>query len=200
MLGWPLLNVAAALVWPPDPDATRAQLVSAAAQQGAWLVASTLFALSFLFLIPGLVSALGIVTGRGRRLTLWGAALAVPGVVGDVVAGFVAIEIGVLAAQPDRTAMLAALEGIERSPAAIFIVLLLLGHVGLMLFTAGLRRARVVGLWVPLAAVAGMTVDLLVKGKIGQVLVAVIVSAVVVGIARALWQAGNPTGTELVGG
>jgi hypothetical protein len=196
LLAWPPLALSWAIIWPDNPEDTVADFTSAAAHNGAWQLAASLFAVSFLFAIPALVATLGLVEGRlGERLATVGALLAIAGFIGDIVAGMFSVLMGVLANQPDQAAMIKVWDAFGATPGAIFfVILILLGHLGLILLCFGLWRARLVGWWVPAVMTAGMLVETVVgtAGK-GEIAVTALVGGAFIGVARALWVASKTT-------
>jgi hypothetical protein len=124
---------------------------------GAWSAAALLAVLGSMLLLPGLVSAMGLVHRRGVVLTVVGTGLtglgAVAGV-GHAVAFYA--DAGVKAAGGAPAAVVRALDAAsERYP--VLVLLIVAFAVGMtagpLVLTIGLRRARLVPVWVPVAAV-----------------------------------------------
>jgi hypothetical protein len=203
LLTWLPLGLAWAILWPENPEESAAVFSSAAAHPGAWELAASLFALAFLLALPGLIAVPGLVDDRrGGLLALIGTVLAVAGFIGDVVAGSFSVLMSVLAVQPDRARMIHVWDTFGARPATLVtVVLILLGHLGLILLAFGLRRAHVVGWWVPAAITAGMLVET-VFGTSGHASVATVAltGAGLVGVARALLTASpRPVPAQRVG-
>lgn len=194
LLVWLPLGLAWALIWPDNPEDTRAVLASAAAHPGAWELAASIFALSFLLAVPGLAAVPSLVAGRrGGRLATAGAVLAIAGFIGDVVAGCFSILLPVLAGQPDRDRMIGIWDTVGGRPAlAVVAALILLGHLGLVLMAFGLFRSGIVGRWMPAVVTAGMLVETVV-GTAGHASVATVLltGAGLAGLARILLSPGR---------
>jgi hypothetical protein len=189
LLTWLPLGLVWAIVWPDNPEETAAVFTSAAGHPLAWELAASLFALAFLLALPGLIAVPGLVDDRrGGLLTLVGAVLTVAGFIGDVVAGSFSVLLSVLAVRPDRAQMVDVWDTFGARPATLVtVVLILLGHLGLVLLGFGMLRAGLVGWWVPAAVTAGMLVET-VLGTSGHASVATVAltGAALVGVARAL--------------
>ena len=189
---WLPLGLIWAIVWPDNPEATADVFASAGAHPGAWELAASLFALAFLLALPGLTAVPRLVEDRrGGSLATVGAVLAAAGFVGDVVAGSFSVLMSVLAVQPERARMVHLWDAFGTRPASLVtVVLILLGHLGLVLLGFGLLRAHLVGWWVPAAITAGMLVET-VFGTSGHASVATVAltGAGLVGVARALLTA-----------
>lgn len=192
LTGFLPLAVAWALIWPANPDDTTRAFANASAHHGAWELAASLFVVSFAVCVPGLVSLVGRVSGRGARLTAVGALLAAAGFVCNMIAGTFSVFMSAMATDPDRPAMLRAWNALDSLPVPVVVaVLVVLGHLGLILAAFGLLRARLVGWWVPVTTLAGV----LGESAVGpadhwvEVGVAALVGVALVGVARALWAA-----------
>jgi hypothetical protein len=189
LLTWLPLGLVWAIVWPDNPEDTRAVFASAAAHPGAWELAASLFTLSFLLAVPALAALPGLVGDRrGGRLATTGAVLAAAGFIADVVAGSFSVLMSVLAVQPDRAPMIAVWSAVGARPALLAeVVLILLGHLGLVLLGFGLWRARIVGWWVPASITAGMLVETVVGTAAHASVATVALTGLgLVGVARAL--------------
>jgi hypothetical protein len=189
LLTWLPLGLVWSIVWPENPEESAAVFASAAAHPLAWELAASLFALAFLLALPGLIATLGLVDDRrGGSLVLVGAVLAITGFIGDVVAGSFSVLLPVLAAQSQRAQMVDVWDTFGARPAPFAtVVLILLGHLGLVLLGFGLLRAHLVGWWVPAAVTAGMLVET-VLGTAAHASVATVAltGAGLVGVARVL--------------
>jgi MFS family permease len=137
----------------PSPSAlTRA----VADHPSLWLLAGLLSAATAFLLPPAMVVVPAIVRGRGHRLATTGALLTGIGAVAAAVhaAGYFG-SYGIYASSgADRSAVRAMESGSEGYPFfTVFIVLFMAGMLlGPLLLGIGLRRARLVPVWVPVAA------------------------------------------------
>jgi len=143
------------VVEPADPSPSN--LTRAVADHPSlWLLAGLLSAATAFLLAPAMVTVPAIVRGRGRRLATTGAALTGIGVVAAAVhaAGYFGMY-GVYASSGvDGSAVQAVESGSEGYPFfTVFIVLFMVGMMlGTLLLGLGLRRARLVPVWVPVTA------------------------------------------------
>lgn len=179
------LAVAWALIWPDNPEDTKAEFASAAAHRGAWSLAATLFVASFAVAIPGLIASVG----RGNRAVSIGAVLAAAGFVGNMIAGTFSAYMSVLAAQPDRAAMIQVWGGLDTLPLTVAVsVLIVIGHLGLIIAGFGLWRSRLVAVWMPIVMTLGMLGEVALgpANHWAEVGVAALVGVAFIGYARAL--------------
>jgi hypothetical protein len=157
---------------------------------GAWTLAGLLAVASALLLLAGVAAAGRSVTGRGAALTVLGSGLTVAGLLGSLIhtAGYYGFY-GVYAKSGADAGAIHAIDSASGSyplfgvGIGLFMVGMLLGPI---LLTIGLRRAGVVPVWVPIAAVVfavsssvngaaagvvGLIAALLTFGAIGMSLV-----------------------------
>lgn len=144
------------LVEPADP--TSVMLADTAARHSAaWLTAGLLSALTTFLLLPGLGVLAASLHGRGARTAGVGAGLLAVGSVASCVhaAGYFGMYDALARSGVSPAAVRAVDSGSESSPFFVpFIVLFMLGMMlGPIVLAAGLRRARLVPVWAPLAAV-----------------------------------------------
>ncbi len=136
--------------------ATTTSVTSAVADHtGAWLLAGGLELVAAGLLVAGAVAAVRLVTGRGARLTAVGAWLLAAGAVAST--GHTIGYYGTYAQYADSGVDGGTLERLSSANdvlggvvIAVFMLGLLLGPV---LLTIGLRRAALVPVWVPVAAI-----------------------------------------------
>jgi hypothetical protein len=159
LLGAVAARVASILLWPPDSDASHARmLATAAAHPLAWNLATWAEIVAWLLAAPAAFVVVGMVRGRGAGLTtvggwFYGVSLLALG----LTAGPLNAVTGVLAQQHHPAAMVAVIDDLHSSGSLLpFVAVLLLGEPMLVVFTAGLARARLVGWWFPALAFAGV--------------------------------------------
>ena len=152
-----LARVVSILTWPPDADAGHARmLATAAAHPGAWATATAAEVVAWLSAGCAVLAAVTLVHGRGAWPTrlggvVYGASLVTLGFVG----GAMNSVTQVLARQPDRPAMVHVQGDLHSPTLDAFVTVILLGELFLVVFAAGLVRARTVGWWfVPLSVLA----------------------------------------------
>ncbi|HMM94064.1 MAG: hypothetical protein IE926_02365 [Micrococcales bacterium] len=122
-----------------------------------WLVAGLLSALAPVFLVPGVCALVATTRGRGARVVGVGGALTVLGLVastGHAVAYYALFALYDRAGTDAST--ISALDGASESyPLLVAIVIAFAGGmtIGVVALLLGLRRARRVPLWAPVAAV-----------------------------------------------
>jgi hypothetical protein len=144
------------LVEPAHP--TPVTLVDVAGQHaGAWLAAGLLSALTPFLLIPGLAALAAMVHRRGARVVRVGAGLLGVGSIAASVhaSGYFGMYDVLARSGVDDAAVRAVDSASESSPFFVpFILLFMLGMLlGPIVLGVGLRRARLVPVWAPLAAV-----------------------------------------------
>jgi len=205
----PLLKLASVLLWPRQGNAA-VELRSAAAHPSAWIAASFLW-LAFVACIgAGTLGLPHLVRhGRGSRLVQGGAAVVLLSMLGWGAAGALGVQEVALAREPNRTAMLALYQDMRHSNALfIYVLLLLCGELALVVLFAGLRRARLVPIWQPLAMVVAIAFDVIGDSKaLGVAESAFLVASFatigvrVLRMSDADWETGRPpTVTAHTGG
>ncbi|MGN6600157.1 MAG: hypothetical protein ACTHMW_12885 [Actinomycetes bacterium] len=157
-------RVISIFLWPPNSDGSHAEMLATAAEHpAAWNAATAAEVVAWLtagfaiLVVASCVSASR--SPRGRVLTrlggwLYGASLIVLGLVGGAMNSITAV----IAAEPDRAAMVRVQDHLSTPVLAAFIVFVMLGELLLIVFGVGLARAKAVGWWfvaVSVAAVAG---------------------------------------------
>lgn len=191
------LAVAWALIWPDNPEDTKAAFASAAAHHSAWNLAATLFVLSFAVAVPGLLASIG----RGNRAVTIGATLAAIGFVCNTIAGTFSAFMSLLATQPDQAAMMHVWNGLDTLPVTVAVsILIIVGHVGLIVASFGLWRSHVAGLWMPIVMMVGMLGEAAVgpANHWAEVGVAALVGVAFIGYARAVVAPGAAVVSEPV--
>lgn len=157
--------VGQALLEPKGAEqSTAAALNAAAAHQGAWFVADWAEILGFSSAAFVLVTVVGLVRGRGVWLTAVGGWLST---VALLVIGLNALSLaqGVFARQPDRSAMVHAVDDLQSSAAVVpLLALAALSLVGPVLLAFGVQRAGLVGWWLPSVAVLGVALYAVLGG------------------------------------
>jgi hypothetical protein len=124
-------------------------------------ISAVTFALAQLPFIIGVLAIGHLLRDRAPALSNLGTSLAVLGGFGHSVFGGISMAMLAMAADaPNRAVHADLLEQIESGPAAVFIVMGLLGTVvGILLLGIGLFRARVVARWVPILLWAFLAVE-----------------------------------------
>ena len=156
-------RVTSIFLWPPDSDASHARMIAtAAAHPSAWNAAAAAEALGWLAAGFAVLTALHLVSGRGRVLTrlggwVYGASLLALGFVGGAMNSVTAT----LASEPNRALMVEVQGDFHEPILNAFVTLILLGELALVVFAVGLARARLIGWWyvvLAVMAVAGYVV------------------------------------------
>jgi hypothetical protein len=136
-------------------SSTARALAAAGAHQGAWFAADWAEILGYTAAALAVATVTGLVRGRGGWLTATGGWLTTASF---LVLGLNALSLaeGVLAAQPDRAAMVRAEDAISASGALTPLLLLAFGSLlGPVLLAFGLWRSGRIGWWLPALSVAG---------------------------------------------
>lgn len=189
-----------------DPPASRgaggygveqaaASLASINANRPAFLAASYLIYLAMLLSIPALLAIWRLSVDRAPRWAWTGAVLATLYALGQAVhlAGYNAMSL-VFSAHHDLDSAAEILVAGDSEPflIALFAPLYLIGLLGVIPQAIGLRRARIIPLWAPIAVTAGL-VPFLVLGSTPLVS-ALSTTLIVVGLApAALTMLGHQT-------
>lgn len=156
----PLLGLAAAVVAPPSSGNTAADLALISAHHSAFLAEAVLEAAAWIVFIPGVLGIVHLLRQRGVVLAHVGGILAVLGMISFVAESAVAQATAVLAGDAGHRALYAqAVNSMHHSPLAAFVLLALLGEIGLILLAIAMRRARRAPRWVVAAAVIAVIAD-----------------------------------------
>ena len=202
-LSFTVADLVRRLVEPAHP--TSASLAATAGQHtGAWLLAGLMSALIPFLVLPGLGVLAATVHGRGARVVRVGAGLLGVGSIAASVhaSGYFGMYDVLARSDVDAAAVRAVDAASEASPFFVpFIVLFMAGMLlGPIVLAAGMRRARLVPVWAPLAAVvfavAGGTggVPAGVVGLVAFVaLVTSLAGVVRGGVGSPEWQVAGPT-------
>jgi hypothetical protein len=145
-----LVEMVGAVVTPDISTANGSQHVLAAvASNPSGLVAGGYLAVLLpALLAPGLVAALGMVKATGRNLVYIGSCLALIGGLGHAVIGMAPLAfVPMVAAGANREQMVSLVQPIAALVFPIALPLLLVVFFGLLLFVAGLWRARLIPTW-----------------------------------------------------
>lgn len=156
-----LFKLASVLLWPKQGSAA-VELRSAGAHPAAW-TAATFTWLCFVACIgAGTLALPHLVRGRrGGRLVEGSAAVVLLSMLAWGGAGALSLQEVVLARQSNRPAMVALYTDMKHSSALFaYVLLLMLGEAALVTLFAGLRRARLVPVWQPLAMVGAIALDI----------------------------------------
>ena len=141
-------RVTSIFLWPPDSDASHARMIAtAAAHPSAWNAAAAAEAVGWLAAGFAVLTALHLVSGRGRVLTrlggwVYGVSLLALGFVGGAMNSVTAT----LASEPNRALMVEVQGDFHEPILNAFVTLILLGELALVVFAVGLARARLIGL------------------------------------------------------
>ena len=140
---------------PTSPSDTIVDIVNA--HQGMWTAASVLSVLGPLLWVAGIGAIASVVRDRGWVLGTVGGSITALGLIAGV--GHLALFFGVssdLAASGISTKAAEAVQGADDGGllGTLLLILFLVGFsLGPILLTVGLRRARLVAVWVPVAAI-----------------------------------------------
>ncbi len=151
-------RVSSIFLWPPDSDASHARMIAtAAAHPSAWNAAAAAEAVGWLAAGFAVLTALHLVSGRGRVLTrlggwVYGVSLLALGFVGGAMNSVTAT----LASEPNRALMVEVQGDFHEPILNAFVTLILLGELALVLFAVGLARARLIGWWYVVLAVMAL--------------------------------------------
>src|SRR5579875_3267024 len=156
----PLLKLGSVLLWPTQGSAA-VELRSAAAHPSAWLAAGFLWLAFVACLGAGTLGLPHLVRrGPGSWLVQGGAAVVLLSMLGFGAAGALGAQEVALAHEPNRQAMLALHYEMRHSNALfVYVLLLMAGELALVALFAGLRRARLVPIWQPVAMVVAIGFD-----------------------------------------
>ena len=161
-------------------------MTAAAAHPTLVTLANVLQLLGFACVALAASTVMGLVSGRGRRLTQiagWATTIT------WLLDAFASLDfvMAALAQQPDRGAMVAGMQAFERSPSALILLIPLAStSVWVVLLAFGLTRAGLVRRWYPVLAVLSIVASGLLTGH--QPLVAA-AAFVPVGAVVAVWGA-----------
>jgi hypothetical protein len=203
-----LLVTSAALARPSGAQDAASVLDAARDQGGTFLAQALLEAGGFLLLFAGAVGATHVLRRRGVVLGNLACVLCFAGLAGFLLVGAMSLTVYALAAGDDQAAMVSAADVVHASPAAILAFpLMLLGLVGLILLALGLRRARLVPVWVPVVAIAGVVLDFVGGASHAALLASDVLGLVSFGwIAKVMlsmsddvWEAGTDPQPQAVG-
>jgi hypothetical protein len=195
VLAFSLGDLLRRLVEPADASSASAVTAAVAAHSSRWLAAGLLELVAAALLLVGALSVPRLVPARGGRLTAVGSGLLAAGAVASV--GHTIGYYGTYAQYADSRLDGAPLNDLSQAndvlggvAIAVFMLGLLLGPV---LLTIGLRRAGVVPVWVPVAAVVFVAgaVSGVAAGVAG--LVAGLASLGVVGVTMLRTAASRPS-------
>jgi len=143
------------MLQPPRPSATVVDVVNQ--HPAAWLLVSVLAVLGPLVWVAGIGAITSLVRERGWVLTTLGGTVTALGLIAGV--GHLALFFGVagdLAASGLGSKSIGAVQRADDSGAmgTLLLLLFLVGFsLGPILLTIGLRRAKLVAVWVPVAAI-----------------------------------------------
>jgi hypothetical protein len=156
----PLLGLAAAVIAPPSSSNTAADLALISAHHGAFVAEAVLEAAAWIVFIPGVLGIVHLLRQRGVVLGHVGGVLAILGMISFVAESAIAQATAVLAEDAGHRAVYAqAVYSMRHSPLAAFVLLALLGEIGLILLAVAMRRARRAPGWVVAATAVAVLVD-----------------------------------------
>ena len=152
----PLVGLAAAVIAPPTSSNLTADLALISAHHSAFVASAVLEAAAWILFIPGVLGIVHLLRQRGVVLGHLGGVLAIAGMISFVAESAIAQATAVLARDAGHRALYAqAIGNMRHSPLAAFLLLALLGEIGLILLAIATRRARRAPAWVvPAVAVA----------------------------------------------
>jgi hypothetical protein len=156
----PLLGLAAAVIAPPSSSNTAADLALISAHHSAFVAEAVLEAAAWIVFIPGVLGMVHLLRQRGVVLGHVGGVLAILGMISFVAESAIAQATAVLAEDAGHRAVYAqAVYSMRHSPLAAFVLLALLGEIGLILLAVAMRRARRAPGWVVAATAVAVLVD-----------------------------------------
>jgi hypothetical protein len=156
----PLLGLAAAVIAPPSSSNTAADLALISAHHGAFVAEAVLEAAAWIVFIPGVLGMVHLLRQRGVVLGHVGGVLAILGMISFVAESAIAQATAVLAEDAGHRAVYAqAVYSMRHSPLAAFVLLGLLGEIGLILLAVAMSRARRAPGWVVAATAVAVLVD-----------------------------------------
>jgi hypothetical protein len=156
----PLLGLAAAVIAPPSSSNTAADLALISAHHSAFVAEAVLEAAAWIVFIPGVLGIVHLLRQRGVVLGHVGGVLAILGMISFVAESAIAQATAVLAEDAGHRAVYAqAVYSMRHSPLAAFVLLALLGEIGLILLAVAMRRARRAPGWVVAATAVAVLVD-----------------------------------------
>jgi hypothetical protein len=156
----PLLGLAAAVIAPPSSSNTAADLALISAHHSAFVAEAVLEAAAWIVFIPGVLGIVHLLRQRGVVLGHVGSVLAILGMISFVAESAIAQATAVLAEDAGHRAVYAqAVYSMRHSPLAAFVLLALLGEIGLILLAVAMRRARRAPGWVVAATAVAVLVD-----------------------------------------
>jgi hypothetical protein len=156
----PLLGLAAAVVAPPSSSNLTTDLALISAHHSAFLTNAVLEAAAWILFIPGVLGIVHLLCQRGVVLGHVGGVLAILGMISFVAESAVAQATAVMARDAGHRALYAqAVISMRHSPLAAFLLLALLGEVGLVLIAIAMRRARRAPSWVVAVVVVAVLAD-----------------------------------------
>lgn len=188
-----------ALANQPNRGTFAATLAVVAGHPAMWLLAACLAVAGPLLWIPGILAAPSAAPARGRTLAVVGSLLLATGLAVGV--GHFALFFGLLGAGAGSGLMADAVEQMVTAEdnyilGSIMLWVFLAGLVlGTLLLSLGLRVARAVPVWVPVAAVV-FAVTTFMGGPVGTVVGAVATLATFVPMARAVLQVPGTAGAR----
>ena len=147
-----VLMIVSTVVAPPFVGGAG-QLAAISAAGPSATVSAMCFTLAQLFFVVGMVGIGNLVRPRAPKLAALGVALAVVGGFGHTVHGGVTMVQLVMASDvANHSTYAAVLEQLQSGPAAVFMLMGLLGTMlGILVLAMGLFRSRVVPRWAPVA-------------------------------------------------
>ncbi|WP_349897343.1 hypothetical protein [Parafrigoribacterium soli] len=152
------LVVTTIVQWTLQPTSASDTIVGIVnAHQGVWAITSVLSVLGPLLWVAGIGAITSVVRDRGWVLTTVGGSITALGLIAGV--GHLALFFGLssdLAASSVSTKAAEAVQGADDGGLLgnLLLILFLVGFsLGPILLTVGLRRARLVAVWVPVAAI-----------------------------------------------
>ena len=183
------------LVNQPANGSFAATFALVSGRPGMWLLAATLAIAGSILWLPGLVAASGTAPRRGRILTVLGSLLMSFGLAVGV--GHFAMFFGIFGSAahsglpvPTAQTLLEAEDGYVLG--TVLLVVFLAGlSVGMLLLALGMRMAKVVPVWVPVAALI-FTVTEFMGGTAATLVGALALLAVFIPMALAVRAEGMP--------
>ena len=156
----PLLGLASAAVAPPYSSNLTIDLALISAHHSAFLANAIGEAAAWILFIPGVLGIVHLLRHRGVVLGHVGGVLAVLGMISFVAESAIAQATAVMARDAGHRALYAqTVSSIRHSPLVAFLLLALLGEIGLILLAIAARQARRAPRWVVAAVVVAVLAD-----------------------------------------
>lgn len=170
LVGFPLAGLVSAILDADvgtgmEPSSLYAVLVG---HERAIMVAALLFIVSAVLTVPALGGILHLLRARGAALGHIGAALVLIGAMGHMGYATWQMMLSYVPREADRAAMVAYLDRSSSVSNVLLLPMLIAVSLGLILVAVGLRRARVVPMWVPILALSTVAAETVIDAFVAE--------------------------------